>query len=271
MGLKKTDFEFNDPAERLRKSLRIFFLGQLKNLSLTTEQINKQTSEQLNISLETVNDAIDGADSFGVFSFRISAEGSTVIVVSKTESHSEMGILLLLLEAKKLILERLAEFRKQEKIENLEQLVCRVSDNELREKLSIELSNLNSQTILWRNKFEEIEKQKSQEIDTLQAQSAQQVSQFENTLKLTRHGKAVYRILLGSLIGILGISAIFYFPYLLNWEWLLTHPKRLPIQVSLSLVTLGLSWSIIDSNSNRRWFVFGSIVVAASLGLLGLL
>jgi hypothetical protein len=271
MGFKETDFEFSNPAERLRKNLRTFFLEQLKNLRLTTEQINIQNSEQLVTSLETVNDAIERADSFGVFSFSIGAEGSAVIVASKTKSHVEMGILPLLLEAKKLILERLAELRKQEHIENLEQLVCRVSDDSLREKLFLELNNLNSQLILWRNKFEELEKQQIQEIDTLQTDSAQQISQLTNTLKLARRGKAVYRISLGSLIGILGISTIFYFPNLLNWQWLLTHPKRLPIQVSLSLVTLGLSWLVIDSNSNRRWFVFGSIVVAASLGLLGLL
>jgi hypothetical protein len=271
MGIRQHGFQFNNSVEQLRKGLRSFFMEQLKTLSLTTEQISTQTSEELETSLETVNDAIERADSFGVFSVRMSAEGGAIIATSKTESHFEMGILPLLLEAKKLILERLAELRKQEHIENLEQLVNRVSDNSLREKLSLELSNLNSQFILWRNKFEELEKQQSREIDELQAHSTKQIAELTNTLKLVRYGRAAYRSLLGALIGVLGIFMILYLPHLLNWQWLLSHPKKLPIQVSLGLVTLGLSWAIIDSNGNRRWFAFGSIAVAASLGLLGLL
>lgn len=271
MGFREPGFEFNNAVDQLRKLLRSFFLEQLKALSLTTEQISTQTSEKLETSLETVNNAIERADSFGVFGVRITAKGEAIIASSNTESHFEIGILPLLLEAKKLILERLAELRKQEHIENLEQLVNRVSDNSLREKLSLELSNLNSQLMLWRNKFEELEKQQSREIDELQAHSTKQINQLTNTLKLVRYGRAAYRSLLGTLIGILGLFAILYLSYLLNWQWLLSHPKKLPIQVSLSLVTLGLSWAIIDSNSNRRWFAFGSIVIAASLGLLGLL
>jgi hypothetical protein len=271
MGIRESGSEFNNSVEQLRKNLHSFFLGQLKTLSLTTEQISTQTSEELETSLETVNDAIERADSFGVFSVKMSAEAGAVIATSKTESHFETGILHLLLEAKKLILERLAELRKQEHIDNLEQLVSRVSDNSLREKFSLELSNLNSQLVLWRNKFEELEKQQSREIDELQVNSTKQIAQLTNTLKVVRQGRTAYKILLGALIGILGIFAILYLPYLLNWQYLLSHPKKLPIQVSLSLVMLGLSWAIIDSNSNRRWFALSSIVVAASLGLIGLL
>lgn len=196
MGIREPGFEFNNSVEQLRKVLRSFFLAQLKALSLTTEQISTQTSEELKTSLETVNDAIERADSFGVFGVRISAEGGAIIASSNTESHFEIGILPLLLEAKKLILERLAELRKQEHIENLEQLVNRVSDNSLREKLSLELSNLNSQLILWCNKFEKLEKQQSREIDELQAHSTKQITQLANTLKLVRYGRAAYRSLL---------------------------------------------------------------------------
>ena len=67
------------------------------------------------------------------------------------------------------------------------------------------------------------------------------------------------------------ISQQVYFPSLLSWEWLLIHPKKIPIQASLCLITLGITWSIVDANSNRRLFALGSIVVAASLGILGLL
>jgi hypothetical protein len=273
MGIRKPDFEFNNSVEQLRKELRSFFLKQLLTLNLTTEQISKQSFEELATSLETVNGAIEHADSFGVFYVKISAlaGGTMLVITSKTESHFEMGIQPLLLEAKKLILDRRAELRKQEYIESLEQLVNRVSDNSLREKLSLELSNLNSQFILLRNKFGELEKQQSRVIDELQAHSAKQIAQLANNLKLVRHGRAAYRSLLGALIGILGIYTVLYMPHHLNWQWLLSHPKKIPIRVSLSLVTLGLSWAIIDGNGNRRWFAFGSIAVTASLGLLGLL
>lgn len=262
----------NDSIEQSRKQFNSFFIEQLKTLGLTHQQISTQTPEELETSLETVNDAIERADSFGVIKVKMSASTASLIVTtSQAESHFEIGILPLLLEAKKFILERLAEIRKQEQIDNLEQLVKRVADEQVRERLSLELNNLNAQLILWRNKFEELEKQQSQEIHKLQAYSTEQITQLTNTLKSVRRGRAIYRSLLGLLIGILGISATFYLPYFLNWQWFLNHPKKFPLQVSLCLITLGLSWSVVDSNSNRRWFAFGSIVVAASLGILGLL
>lgn len=258
-------------TEQLHESLRRLFRPQLESLGLTTQQISTQTLEELEASLETVNDAIEQADSFGVFRFELSADAGVVIVYSESKYHFEMGILPILLEAKKIILERLSEFRKQEQIDNLEQLVSRVADDSLRKKLSLELNNLNSQLALWRDKFEELEKQQRQEIDLQQASSTEQILQLTNTLESVRHERAIYKSLLGFLLGILGIFAILYLPYFLNWQWLLSHQKKTSIQVSLCLITLGLCWLIVDGSSNRRWFAFGSIVLAAFIGLLGLL
>lgn len=257
----------NGTTNELRK---LFFLPQLKPLGLTTQQISSQLPEELETSLLTVNDAIERADSFGVFRIKIDVSGF-VVVATSDEAHTNISILSLLLEAKKLILERLAEIRKQKPIDNLEELVIRVSDDSVRDRLSQELGKLKSEVILWRSKFEEIETQQSQEIEKLQIYSAEQIGQLTATLKSIKLARLIYRSLFGVLVGILGISVILYFPSLLSWEWLLIHPKKIPIQVSLCLVTLGITWSIVDGNSNRRLFALGSIVVAAFLGILGLI
>jgi hypothetical protein len=177
----------------------------------------------------------------------------------------------MLLEAKKLILERLVEIRKQLQINNLEQLIFRVSDNSVQERLLLELNNLNAQISLWRGKFEELEEKQSREISKLKLSSDVNIDELRLNLNLIKRERAVYRVLLGLVIGFSGILSILYLPGLMNWQWLLSHPKKIPIQVSLCLIILSLSWSIADSNNNRRWFAFGSIAIAASLGLLGLL
>lgn len=96
--------------EKANNDLEPFFNSALKRLNLTSTQIEKQPSEELEISLSTVEDAIRGSASFGVFKVGMSANASFYIAQSKTKHHYEVGILPLLLESKKLILMRLASF-----------------------------------------------------------------------------------------------------------------------------------------------------------------
>lgn len=88
--------------------MKVFFEPQLIALGLSSSQIENQTPEELKQSLERVNDAIQNPSSFGKLRLTMAAEMGWIIAASNANSNvEEVTILPLLLERKKLILERL--------------------------------------------------------------------------------------------------------------------------------------------------------------------
>jgi len=65
-----------------------------------------------------------------------------LIIAQSPEAHIEIGVLPLLLERKKLITERLREFRSELIITNLREFIETVTNNELKERLLTELEAL---------------------------------------------------------------------------------------------------------------------------------
>lgn len=99
------------------KLLRTTFEPQLIALGLSSEQIERQTREELEQSLERVNEAIQHPDSFGTLGLsRSSVAGWYVAARASDANVQEVNILPLLLERKKLILERLKSLRIKEEI-----------------------------------------------------------------------------------------------------------------------------------------------------------
>ncbi|MEW2574982.1 hypothetical protein [Streptomyces syringium] len=88
-----------------------FFEPALKKLGLTVEQIERQSLDQLQVSLETVNDALLHPDSFGVMKVKAHAEAGLVLTPARSEAHFEIGIAPLLLERKRLILGRIKDLQ----------------------------------------------------------------------------------------------------------------------------------------------------------------
>ena len=98
-------YNFEAMRKRVAEQAQACFEPQLAELGLSRSQIETQSLEELRQSLESINEAIKNSQSFGVFSFRPQADAS-LIITSKQRAQLEVGILPLLLDRKKLILER---------------------------------------------------------------------------------------------------------------------------------------------------------------------
>ena len=69
----------------------------------------------------------------------------------------------------------------------------------------------------------------------------------------------------GIIVLVIGILAIFTGPDYLQWSWLENHPHRLGLQLSAVLFLLGVLWSVLDWNNERKRLAFGSLVIATVL------
>jgi hypothetical protein len=125
------DTRFWDEASR-------FFDLQLERLPLSEYQIQQQDISGLKDSLTRIDDALHSPDAFGVVRLNVTGSGSVYIVQSNSDYMMQIGILPLLLERKKLIIDRIRNQRSQRPIENVTELIDSLSDAELREKLRTE-------------------------------------------------------------------------------------------------------------------------------------
>lgn len=133
--------------DELEKTLKRFFEPRLVSLELSVEQIKEQSIEQLRLSLERVNEAIKNPASFGVLRLKVSGQDGLLIVAkSLPEAQFEQGILPILLERKKLILDRIRSLGATENIENLRDLVEQITDEDIRAKLRREIEDLENQS-----------------------------------------------------------------------------------------------------------------------------
>ena len=98
------------------------FEPRLRELGLAVDQIQEQSLQELQDSLERVNDAISNPQSFGEVSVKISADAGVVIARSTSEGQLTVGILPLLLDRKRLILSRIRELGGRNAEELLERL-----------------------------------------------------------------------------------------------------------------------------------------------------
>jgi hypothetical protein len=122
--------------EQSERVVRDFFEPQLRALGLTIDQIKEQNLEQLEISLNSINEAIANPDSFGKIRLLYTATAGAIIAQSQSEAHVERGILPILLERKAFILDRIKELRSEERLSNLRDDVANnVEDPVVREQV----------------------------------------------------------------------------------------------------------------------------------------
>ncbi|HEX6477600.1 MAG TPA: hypothetical protein VF043_02055 [Ktedonobacteraceae bacterium] len=138
--------EPNLAAEKLDvlKQSRVFYEPQLIALGLGIQELERQTLEELEISLNTVNDAIKDPSAFGKlrFAFSVSTGRAIIRPSSADDSQFEVSILPLLLERRKLILERSKELRGDEEIAKLQDLASNATQEDVREDLERRLEDL---------------------------------------------------------------------------------------------------------------------------------
>ncbi|MGW3653458.1 hypothetical protein [Streptomyces sp. NPDC000878] len=140
-----------------------YFEPTLRKLRLTVQQIKAQSLAQLQTSLETVNTAIQHADSFPVARMELVANAGRIVSVLADKSantHMEMGILPTLLERKNLILERINSLRPAEQIKDFRQEVnASVTDPETRGHL---LKVLDEHAAMEKERSERIDRERAE-------------------------------------------------------------------------------------------------------------
>ena len=150
--------------QEAQRSAEAYFDGWLKKSGLSNEQIARQTLDELEQSLERVNDAINNQESFGKAKLVLTGEvGLFALGKATSDATYEVGILPILLEKKKLILDRTNVLKNKEKIKNLRDAIKKVGDKDIREKLENELNNLESEAKNLKRQAEDVEKEQSQE------------------------------------------------------------------------------------------------------------
>lgn len=77
-----------------------------------------------------------------------------------------------------------------------------------------------------------------------------------------------FKFSIGLWVGTILTLLLFYIPIALRLEGFLNHPRRMTIQLLLIVIFIGVSWIIADNDKNRRWFAFGSIVLAAVFAIV---
>ena len=108
--------------ERLQREAEDFFEPQLSSLGLSVAAIENQDLEQLRSSLERVNDLIANPGQLGTF--RLTASSGAVI--ARAETTLEVGALPLLLQRKRLILDRIAALGGEAQASSLRDLIAEV-------------------------------------------------------------------------------------------------------------------------------------------------
>ncbi|MGH3973097.1 MAG: hypothetical protein ACRDS9_07205 [Pseudonocardiaceae bacterium] len=126
--------------ESALENARKFFEPQLKKLGLNEKQIDDQTLEELKVSLETVDRAIDHPESFGKLRLSIGGETGAIIVKQDSSAHFEVDILPILLERRARIIARIRHLEIQADVSKIEEEIAKSpSDSTKKRSLEAEL------------------------------------------------------------------------------------------------------------------------------------
>jgi hypothetical protein len=148
--------------EQLEKS-KSQFESQLIRLELGKEQIESQTLPELEQSLERINDALKNPDSFGTVRLKLVADIGFVVAKTGAEANYEIGVVPILLERKKLIIDRIRQLRGEQKIETLNDEIKNVPQDKVRVKLEKQLEELKAESLRYNQQAKEIEQARLQE------------------------------------------------------------------------------------------------------------
>lgn len=164
--------------EQKRKALEQFET-QLEPLGLTKIQIDQQTLPELEASLERVNDAMKNPESFGVLRLQMTTDAGFLIVKGTTEAHFEIGIMPLLLERKKLIIERIRELKAKQHVDGLRDIAEEIPEGEVRTKIELRINELKTQSEALVRQAQEVDQARLQE----EKLSQEQIARLEMEMK----------------------------------------------------------------------------------------
>jgi hypothetical protein len=143
-----------DLDEALRHA-EVFFEPQLVKMGLGEAQIRELDSVGLQRALQTVNDALSRAESFGGVQLELSATASVLITQARSDAHYTLTITSILLQRKSLILERINAATPPEHIEHIkEQVAEQVSNEQARDRLFEALDETEREKTLLKEQLE---------------------------------------------------------------------------------------------------------------------
>jgi len=174
----------SDAAER-------YYEPQLKALGLGKEEIKHQTLQDLERSLQKVDEAIAKKESFGSVRLKASADGQ--IVVSSTNEGIETNIGPTLLARKALIVERIRQLRTIEGVGTLRNLVEANVAEPAKTKLIEKIETVEREASEWREKAREIDDAQKKEKMKIDAE----LLRMDAEGKLFERRAAVWQTLLG--------------------------------------------------------------------------
>lgn len=179
--MTKDNFSDSASLEDIRKP---FFETQLEQIGLTESQIIAQNLSELKESLSRINDAITHPEGFGVLGIKFHAKIGPV-VAPPSDCLFKIGIIPLLLERKKIILERINELSAEEKIERLQSLSENIAEEDIRQKLAEGLKALQEEATKYKQEVQDVAARETEEKIKLEREVAQQkVEVFERKSKI---------------------------------------------------------------------------------------
>ncbi len=193
----------------LRRHLNIaqdaseFFEPRLLQIGLSEAQIALQDLPQLRASLERVNDAIDHPEGFGFL--KITAEGSLVATMNSADAH--IGPLPILLQRKKLIVERIAVLESEANVEGLRSLAGRAEPG-LRQELQERIDSLESEKATWQQQARDLE-DAQQKAHMAQQSEIGKIEVFERRSRVWQ--SFLERQSVATMVGAILLLAIFIF------------------------------------------------------------
>ncbi|ACC82419.1 hypothetical protein [Nostoc punctiforme] len=183
---QKSAYNFEAVRKRIATQAQDYFEPQLIEMGFEKTKIEAQSLQELRQNLDSINEAIKHPESFGTLGFSISAATGTVYITqSKSDALFEIGILPLLLERKKLILERIRLLSSNEKIKTIQDLINHVEDEEIKRNLEKEVKDLKNESQGLREQTREVELEQNNERTKTQTELARlNVELFERKTKV---------------------------------------------------------------------------------------
>jgi hypothetical protein len=162
------------------------FEPQLCSLKLGEEQILGQTLDELEQSLESVNEAIKNHEAFTSVKIAAVGElGTFAITNSASDYQFELNILPILLERKKIILDRIRFLKRDENLQDFRALIQNVADDELRTKLGSAIEKLEDESQKLQKETNQVVREQKQEELNANAEIAKlSIEQFERKSKV---------------------------------------------------------------------------------------
>ena len=191
------------------ETIKEIFDSQLEKLNLSENQIIKQDLPELRESLSRINDAIAHPEGWGELYIKYTSIG-VILAQSSSDCHrNKVGILPILLERKKLILERIKELSEKEKLENLEGLAENLSEGEAKDRFLKEIEAIKNEASEYKRAIQDITareteatiKLEQQRIDSLERKSKIWLSFLQRESAASIIGGIVLLMVTVALIG----------------------------------------------------------------------